>query len=244
VELVVEEIRSLRQKVFFFVDDNLFADRDYAIRLFNTMIPLKKSWAIQCPTTIGDDDQLLDAMAESGCFNVQVGFQSFNKNSLNWASVDHNRVEKYRDLVRKLHDRKIIVTGFFMFGFDTDGPDAFDATVELAKIIDLDDVNLYILTPYPGTPIYVKFQQEGRLLETIKRTQFGWSHAVFHPKQMTYEELERGVQRAYDMLYPFFRKKLKKVILQRFTWLLKHPRLIAVLVGGNIRRARVRIEPR
>ena len=243
VELVVEEIRSLRQKILFFVDDNLFADREYAIRLFNAIIPLKKSWAIQAPTTIGDDDELLDVMAEAGCFNVQVGFQSFNKNSLKWASVEHNRIEKYQDLVRKLHDRKILITGFFMFGFDTDGFDSFDATVELAKVIDIDDANLYILTPYPGTPIYARFQREGRLLKTTRRTQFGWSHAVFHPKQMTHEELERGVQRAYDMLYPFFRKKLKRVIFKRFTWLLKHPRLIAVLVGGNVRHARVRIEP-
>ena len=242
VELVVEEIRSLRQKLFFFVDDNLFADRDYALRLFNAIIPLKKSWAIQVPATI-EDDELLDAMAEAGCFNVQVGFQSFNKTSLKWASVKHNRVEKYRDLVGKLHERKIIVTGFFMFGFDTDGPDVFDATVELAKVIDIDDANLYILTPYPGTPLYARFQREGRLLEGTRRTQFGWSHAVFHPKQMTPEELERGVQRAYDMLYPFFRKKLKGVIFKRFSWLLKHPHMIPRLVSGNIRRARVTTEP-
>ena len=72
-----------------------------------------------------------------------------------------------QDLVRKLHDRKILITGFFMFGFDTDGFDSFDATVELAKVIDIDDANLYILTPYPGTPIYARFQREGRLLKTI-----------------------------------------------------------------------------
>jgi radical SAM superfamily enzyme YgiQ (UPF0313 family) len=242
VELVVEEIRSLRQKLFFFVDDNLFADRDYALRLFNAIIPLKKSWAIQVPATI-EDDELLDAMAEAGCSNVQVGFQSFNKTSLKWASVKHNRVEKYRDLVGKLHERKIIVTGFFMFGFDTDGPDVFDATVVLAKVIDIDDANLYILTPYPGTPLYARFQREGRLLQGTRRTQFGWSHAVFHPKQMTTEELERGVQRAYDMLYPFFRKKLKRVIFKHFSWLLKHPHMIPRLVGGNIRRARVTTKP-
>jgi radical SAM superfamily enzyme YgiQ (UPF0313 family) len=242
VEHVVEEIRSLRQKLFFFVDDNLFADRDYALRLFNAIIPLKKSWAIQVPATI-EDDELLDAMAEAGCFNVQVGFQSFNKTSLKWASVKHNRVEKYRDLVGKLHERKIIVTSFFMFGFDTDGPDVFDATVELAKVIDIDDANLYILTPYPGTPLYARFQREGRLLEGTRRTQFGWSHAVFRPKQMTPEELERGVQRAYDMLYPFFRKKLKRVIFKQFSWLLKHPHMIPRLLGGNIRRARVTTKP-
>jgi hypothetical protein len=113
----------------------------------------------------------------------------------------------------------------------------------MVKIIDIDDANLYILTPYPGTPIYAKFQKEGRLLKIDRRTKFGWCHAVFHPKQMTHVELEKGVQRAYDMLYPFFRKKLKKVIFKRFTWLLRHPHLIKIFVGGNIHRARIGIEP-
>ncbi len=243
VELVVEEIRSLSQKMLFFVDDNLFADRDYALRLFRAIAPLKKSWVIQAPTTIGDDEELLDAMAEAGCFDAQVGFQSVNKASLQWASVGHNRVEKYRGLVEKLHERKILVTAFLMFGFDSDGPDIFDSTVAMAKGIGVDDANLYILTPYPGTPLYVQFEREGRLLEGKSRTQFGWAHAVFRPKRMAPEELERGVQCAYDRLYPHFRKRLVRALLRRVGLLLKHPRLIGVLVGGTLRRARVRTEP-
>jgi radical SAM superfamily enzyme YgiQ (UPF0313 family) len=111
VELVAEEVRRLHQRLVFFVDDNLFADRDYALSVFRAVAPLKKSWAVQVPTTIGDDDELIDAMAASGCFNVQVGFQSFNRKSLDWAGVGHNRVEKYTALVKKLHARNILVTG-------------------------------------------------------------------------------------------------------------------------------------
>lgn len=243
VELVAEEVGRLRQKLIFFVDDNIFADRDYALEVFRAITPYRKTWAIQVPTTIGDDDELLDAMAEAGCFDVQIGFQSFNRRSLRWASVEHNRVEKYRTLVDKLHDRKILATGFFMFGFDSDGPDSFDGTVEMIKRIGVDDANLYILTPYPGTSFHAQFRREGRLLPDKRRTQFGWSHAVFSPKLMSPEELERGVQRAYDRLYPFFRRKLAKALFKRLWLLVKNPRLISVLVGGNLRRGRVRTEP-
>ena len=239
VDLVSEEIRRLRQRLLFFVDDNLFADRAYALRLFRDIAPLKRNWAVQAPTTIADDEELLDAMCESGCFNVQIGFQSFNAKSLKWASIGHNRVEKYRMLVDRLRQRKILVTGFFIFGFDSDGPDAFDGTVEMIKQMDIHEAHAYILTPYPGTALYAQFQEEGRLLGDRPRTQFGWANAVFEPKLMSPQELERGVQHVYDRLYPHFRRRLAKEMFRHCGLLLKQPQLLRILVGGGLRRAHV-----
>jgi len=239
IELVSEELRQLKQKLLFLVDDNLFADRAYALDLFRMLAPHKKTWAIQAPTTIGDDEEMLDAMAEAGCFDVQIGFQSFNKRSLDWASVGHNRVEGYKTLVDRLHARGILATGFFIFGFDTDGPETFDDTAEMIRRIGLDDANLYILTPYPGTSLYVQLQGEGRLLADKRREQFGWAHAVFQPKQMAPDELERGVQGAYDGLYPWFRRRAIWAILKRTRLLLRHPVLVKVLLSGSFRRSSV-----
>jgi len=243
VDLVAQEVAGLKQKLVYFVDDNLFVDRDYVLKLLRAIAPLRKTWAIQAPTTIGDDPEVLDAMGASGCFNVQVGFQSFNPKSLDWAAVRQNRVEKYADLVAKLHARGIFVTAFFMFGFDTDGPDVFDATVEMARNIDVDDANCYVLTPYPGTDFHEQFRREGRLLEDRRRTQFGWSHAVFQPKQMTPEQLEQGVQRVYDQLYPFFRRKVMRSLVRRFPFFFRHPQLLRVVAAGSRRHARVATEP-
>jgi len=242
-ELVSEEIRRLEQKLIFFVDDNLFADRDYALNLFRAVSAHKRIWAVQAPTSIGRDEELLDAMAESGCFNVQIGFQSVNSSSLQWASVEHNRVEEYQTLVERLHARGILTTGFFMFGFDTDDLSTFDRTVELIKRIHVDEAHLYILTPYPGTSLYAQFQSEGRLLPDKSRTQFGWSHAVFQPKQMSPEELERGVQRMYDALYPVLRRRAAWAILKRLRLLWRHPALVRILLAGASRRAHVAEEP-
>lgn len=243
IELVSEELRGLTQKLVFFVDDNLFADRAYALSLFRTVAAHKKTFAIQAPATLGQDEELLDAMAEAGFFNVQIGFQSFNPRSLHWASVEHNRVEKYRVCVERLHARRILVTGFFMFGFDTDDSGTFDRTLEMIKRIDVDEAHLYILTPYPGTALYAQLQAEGRLLPDKRRTQFGWSHAVFQPKQMSPEELERGVQRVYDGLYPFFRRHGFRALLKRLALLYRHPALVRIMLTGLVRHARVADEP-
>jgi len=235
VELVAEEIRNLPQNTFIFVDENLCADREYALGLFRAIAPHRKSWLIQVPTSIGEDEELLDALAEGGCFNVQVGFQSFNPRSLEAAGVDHNRVDRYKLFVRRMHQRNIVVSGFFLFGFDTDGPDVFRATAGMIEDIDIDDANLFILTPFPGTSLYAQYQSEGRLLEGRTRNQFGWADAVFVPRRMSPEELERGLQLVYDQLYPHFRRKLRRVLWGQLGRLLRNPRLALGIVRGNLR---------
>ncbi len=235
VEQVVDEIRSLRQRLFIFIDDNLFADRDYALELFRRIAPLKKSWLIQAPTTIGKDDEMLDAMAAAGCFNIQLGFQSFNNKTLKLAKVHHNRVESYRTLVDKLHDRHIVVTGYFVFGFDTDGPDVFETTVKTIEELKIDDAGMFVATPFPGTKFREKFKREGRLLDVGNSSQYGWMQAVFQPKNMTPEQLEQGVQWAYDALQSHFRRRLLWVLRTQTRLLVRAPQMVPTLLFGNLR---------
>jgi radical SAM superfamily enzyme YgiQ (UPF0313 family) len=240
VELVLEEIRGLPQKSFIFVDENLFADRVYARQLFRAIKPFNKFWLVQAPTNLVDDDETLDAMAEGGCFNVQVGFQSFNRKSLQEGQVNHHRLDRYRDLVQALHQRRIVVSGFFVFGFDSDGLDVFPDTVEAIREIGVDDANMFVLTPFPGTALYVQLAQEGRLLPSaMDREQFVWSKAVYQPRKMTAEELEKGVQWAYDSLHSHFRKKLFKVLMNQFDRLLVNPRFALGIVRGNLRHNKI-----
>ncbi|MFH1421149.1 MAG: cobalamin-dependent protein, partial [Planctomycetota bacterium] len=58
INLVYEEVKSLKQRYMFFVDDNMFADEDYAIELCERIAPLKKFWSIQAPTTIAYNNKL------------------------------------------------------------------------------------------------------------------------------------------------------------------------------------------
>jgi len=240
VEKVIEELDSIRQPVVFFVDDNLFADRQYALDLFRRMAPLRKTWSVQMPTNVTEDAEMLGAMRDSGCFNVQVGLQTVNPRSLDWASVRQNRVEKYADVVRRLHDHGILVGAFFMFGFDHDDRRIFAETVRIAKEIGVDDAQLYVLTPYPGTDLHEQFSREGRMLPGKDRSAFGWSEATFRPALMTPEELERGVEWANRELYRHFRKKAVVSLAKRVGLMLRCPALARAMIAGSLRSAHLR----
>ena len=248
VKVVAEEIRNLPQRAFIFVDENIFGDRDYAIELFRAIAPFKKFWLVQAPTNIAGDTELLDAMQAGGCFNVQVGFQSFNRKTLKEAVVTQNlqdalaansQIEQYRAFVKDLRRRRIVVSGFFVFGFENDGTEVFADTVEMIKRVGIDDANLFVLTPFPGTPLYEKYKKEGRLLPDRAGMDFAWSRAIYQPKKMTPEELEQGVQWAYDQLYPHFRRKLKWVLWNQRSRLLFNLRFAWGVVEGNLRHSRV-----
>jgi len=242
VDLIYEELKHLKQKVIFFVDDNLFADEDYVLRLCERIAPLKKVWSVQAPSNIAYNDRLLAAIKKAGCFHVQIGFQTVNPNSLKWADIRQNRIENYRYIVRQLHKYKLLVLGFFMFGFDNDDTRVFEMTESAIKKMDLDDICLYILTPYPGTQFYEAFKKERRLLDK-DRSNYGWANAVFVPKLMSPEELEAGVQQVYEKLHSYFKAKAPTRILSRLPIFIRHPYLLSLVVKALFRKIDISTQP-
>jgi radical SAM superfamily enzyme YgiQ (UPF0313 family) len=228
LDSVYEELRGIPQPTVFFVDDNLFVDEDYAIALCEKIAPLKKVWSVQAPTTIAQNPRLLDAMRRSGCFFVQVGFQTVHPDSLKTAGVAQNRIEGYREVVRAFHRHSMAVMGFFIFGFDCEDTRIFATAEEHIRRMGLEDAVLYILTPYPGTPIYEQLKGEGRLL-VHEREKYGWANAVFRPARMSAEELEKGVQEAYERLYHFFRRRAPLQLLRQAPLFLRHPSVMRLV---------------
>jgi radical SAM superfamily enzyme YgiQ (UPF0313 family) len=235
---VYQELKGMEQKVIFFVDDNLFADEEYAIALCEKIAPLKIAWSVQAPTTITNNPRLLKAMQKSGCFSVQVGFQTVHPDSLQQAGVVQNKIENYRQIARRFHQHGILVQGFFIFGFDSEDRRIFETTEASIRQMGIEDALLYILTPYPGTPIYYQLKSEGRLL-VLDRDHYGWANAVFQPAHMTAEELEMGVQRTYDKLFHFFKWRAPMQILKWLPLFLHHPWMLLLIWRSLNRRVRV-----
>ena len=70
----------------------------------------------------------------------------------------------YEDVIRRFHARGIMIYGTFVFGYDDDGPDAFERSVEFAVESGFCIANFNPLTPTPGTALMERLTHEGRLL--------------------------------------------------------------------------------
>jgi len=151
-------------------------------------------------TLIGRDHELLELAARSGCRGLLIGFESLSVSVLQDSRKGFNALQDYRTLMHTLHDAGIAVMGCFVFGFDDDTPETFDVTVDFVQEVNIDLPRYAILTPFPGTPLFRRFDREGRIL-TRDWSLYDGQHAVFEPVRMSAPELERRTERAWKQTY-------------------------------------------
>jgi radical SAM superfamily enzyme YgiQ (UPF0313 family) len=110
--------------------------------------------------------------------------------SANWKA---RQCSRYLDAIEKIQSRGVSVCGCFIVGLDGDTPEIFD---ELREFIDrsrLLEVQVTILTPFPGTRLYQRLVHEGRMLYPGAWDRCTLFDLNFRPLRMSVEQLEEGV---------------------------------------------------
>jgi radical SAM superfamily enzyme YgiQ (UPF0313 family) len=197
VDAILDEITEVRRdrKLFFFVDDNVTSNLSQAKEFFRALIPLGIRWVSQSSINAAHDEELLDLMARSGCQGVLIGFESLNKANLQDMNKAFNTMRGGFDrALANLRRHQIRVYGTFIFGYDGDTPGCFKETVQFAK-----DQALYIaafnhLTPFPGTPLYSRLLEQGRLLYDTwwLDNRYSYNRIPFQPRGMSPEILQQN----------------------------------------------------
>ena len=206
VESVLAEIAALKdqKKLFFFVDDNITSNLAQAKEFFRALIPLRIRWVSQCSINAAHDEEFLDLLRRSGCQGVLIGFESLNPDNLKAMHKSFNTMRGgFTTAIANLRRYQIRLYATFIFGYDSDTPESFADTAAFAR-----EQGCYIaafnhLTPFPGTPLYERLQQEGRLLYDAWWLDDAYSYNMipFQPAGMTPEALRRGCLDARRRFY-------------------------------------------
>ncbi len=202
VEDEVADIRQFGARKLIFVDLNLIADRDYAVRLFEALVPLRVQWYGLATVLLGEDLPLLELAARSGCRGLLMGLESLSDANLRASRKGFNAPRRYEQLVRLLHDHGIALQGCFVFGLDHDTPDVFLETAEFAVRAKIDLPRFAIVTPFPGTGLYHRLTAEGRIL-TRNWELYDGQHVVFQPRNMSVAQLQSGTEAAWRYAYKY-----------------------------------------
>jgi len=203
VEIVVDEIEKLPQETFIFFDNSLTISPRYTKRLFKEIVDRginKKFTCFGNINILGRDEELLFLSNEAGCVAWLVGFESVSQESLDSVKKKTNVVKNYKSAVAKIHDYNLFIVGNFVFGFDGDGLDIFQETVDMIKTCEIDVPDIMILTPLPGTPLFRRLDAENRIL-TYDWSKYNFENVVFQPKNMTPEELLINSRLAFKEVY-------------------------------------------
>lgn len=193
-DMVYEELKNAREKIIFFVDDNLFYDKASAIELFRRIAPLKKKWACQISMDAARDDTLLCEMKKAGCILVLMGFESLNPESLGEMHKAVNLAGDYENVISRIYRHGMLIYGTFVLGCDGDSGDIFDRTLEFAVKNKLAVTNFNPLIPMPGTEVYRLMERQGRLRykKWWLSDKYRYGETAFLPKNMPPEALSEG----------------------------------------------------
>lgn len=233
IENVIEEIKQMPNKLFTIHDPHLTANPKYAKTLFKEMIKNKinKSWVSNGTTNVllKADEEFLNLARKSGCVEWFVGFESVSQAALNGIKKTHNKVENFKKMIDRVHKHGMSIQGGIIFGFDEDTPDVFDATLEKINELEIDVLEINILTPYPGTPLYERLDKEGRIF-TKDWSKYNQVDVVFEPKNMSVEELISGTKKVAKEFYSWGN------IIKRNTRILKTVRRLGAMLpmGTNV----------
>ena len=212
LQSVLAELRSMPRD-FIFVDDNILSDPGYARELFRAMAPLRKHWVGQCSIEIADDAELLRLAHEAGCCGLFIGIETTDEQNLKSMGKAFNDTRRYRERLRRIRRQGIAVTAGMMVGLDQDDPGVFARYFRFLRQNGIDALQLNIVTPLPGTPLFSDMERAGRVVDR-DWSHYDFRHVVFQPARMTGQQLQEGADWLYAEFY-----RLDRILVRAIrTW--------------------------
>ncbi len=227
VEKVVAEIREIKKiwpRPFIeFADDNSFVHREHYKRLLRELAKEKLRWFTEADVRVAEDDELLGLMRDSGCQQVLIGLESPRPASLDGVELRNNwkmrQGDSYYAAIRTIQSYGITVNGCFILGLDGDTPEVFEEVFHFVRESGLYEVQVTFLTAFPGTPLYHRLKQEGRIIRDRAWELCTLFDINFRPKNMSVEQLQDGflslVKRLYSVEETNERRRKFKARLKR-----------------------------
>jgi radical SAM superfamily enzyme YgiQ (UPF0313 family) len=208
VEQIVEDIKAVnrerRSKLTFFVDDNFIANPQEAKEILRALIPLKIRWVSQASINVAHDEELLRLLVESGCVGLLIGFESLDQTNLAQMGKTFNTANGgYEAALAQLRRHRIRLYVTFLFGYDGDSDETFRQSLVFAKRHGFYITAFNHVTPFPGTPLYSRLEQEQRLLyeRWWLDESYSYNKIPFQPIGMSDEELH---QRCISARHSFY----------------------------------------
>jgi anaerobic magnesium-protoporphyrin IX monomethyl ester cyclase len=163
-KLIMEELWQLKKhginNIHMYAD--LFTvNRDQVMELCQRMIDEKINIRWTCNSRVDYvDEEMLNSMAQAGCWLISWGIESGNEQILK-----HAHKGAYPDKAeRSLHWAKkagIKNWGYFIIGLPGETEETIRQTIDFSKKLPLDIALFHVAAPYPGTPFFFEVVENG-----------------------------------------------------------------------------------
>jgi radical SAM superfamily enzyme YgiQ (UPF0313 family) len=192
-------------------------------------------WACNARTT-GITPDTIQMMKRAGCRAVSFGIESAAEEIL---AVYRKRINLAgaAEVLRHCRQAGIVTNGFFMIGGPLETEATVQQTLDWARRVDLDFMNMAFFTPFPGAEITRTIGDYGRVRLDWER--LSPADTAFIPAGMSEESLRRSYRRA--ILGFYLRPKIVWSMLRHLRNLSWWPRILRgmlTLLGLKLGHAR------
>jgi len=195
----VAELRSIREERF-----------DLMEQL--SRLPSDMVFFTQITMEVAEDPLFLDAMKKARILGALVGVEAVTEEGLKSVFKDFNYSgENLIQRLKAFQEHGVHVLGSFIFGLPTDRADTFDATAALAKASKVTFAQFVMMTPFPGTVDYDKWEKahgdNAPRVDGVPITRYWLIPASTRPKMftphptMTQDEIRMRTQGVWDSFY-------------------------------------------
>ena len=217
-ENVVAEVREAlklfpQAKEFFFDDDTFNIRKDRVLELCAKLRPLGLRWS--CNARVHSDYETLKAMAEAGARLLIVGFESGDPQILKNIKKG-TTVEMGRAFVKNCRQVGLAVHADFIIGLPGETKQTIERTIDYAKELDPETVQVSVVHAYPGTELYDYAVKNGYLASETLADEGGHQLPHLSYPGLSVEEMMAGMNHFYDAYY--FRPRVVWRIVRKALW--------------------------
>ncbi len=228
VEEVLDELEEVEHKLVYFVDDNLIGygkrSQRRSVELFQGIIDrgIDIDWFCSASMNFADNEEVLELASKAGCRMVLLGIESERIDQLKDMNKRLNAkmgIASYDEVFKRIHKHGIAVLGAFIYGLQTDTPESMELRTEYINSADIDTVQATVLTPLPGTGLFNRMLEDGKVV--YNNYPEDWQHyhfgkVVFEHDIMDNETIERELRRNWELLYneTTLKKKFMRTLKQ------------------------------
>ncbi|MCL5670482.1 MAG: radical SAM protein, partial [Acidobacteria bacterium] len=175
--------------------------------------PLGFRWS--CTARVHSDYETLKAMADAGARLFIVGFESGDaqilKNIKKGATL-----EMARTFAKNCKKVGIAIHGDFIIGLPGETPETIQRTIDFAKELDTETIQVSIAHAYPGTELYGQMLQSSYLADQPMSDANGHQLPHLEYPGLGLEQMMASVNRFYDEYY--FRPRVAWRIMRKALW--------------------------
>src|ERR1035437_1413086 len=174
---VVGELEILKEHYaineFQIVDDNITNDKTHAKELFRSFSAVKLPWCTPQGTALWRmDEELLDLMAASGCYQITFAVESGVQRVLTDLIRKPLDLDKTKHLIGYARSLGICVHGFFiigmppMYGHPGESADEMRMTFDFAVASGCQSASFFVATPIIGSALFAECVRQGLIERT------------------------------------------------------------------------------